>query len=156
MDVTTKPAIISDAVTIGFDLRPGDEAELRASRIQHPAATVVESLLNSEEVFTVHTPDGPTSIWGYARVDETVGIPWMVARPCVKKYLKALVRHSRAFVDYMQARCPVLTNYVDTRHSESISYLRFLGFKFIREVTWGEAQIPFYEFTRIRKETEDV
>ena len=53
----------------------------------------------------------------------------------------------KSFVEIREEK--LLWNIVDKRNTVHLKLLQFLGFKFLRELTYGPNQIPFIEFCRI-------
>lgn len=149
--LSLKIATIDDAVNIGLNLRTQDRDEVMAGRDQHPVSTVVESLLISDETFTVHdSEDGPIAIWGF-RGEDHAAIPWMVSTPEALRHPKEFLIRGYGYLNYMLSKHEVLYNYVDVRNTTAIEWLKRLGFTFIsREEEWGDAKVPFYLFVKTR------
>jgi len=57
------------------------------------------------------------------------------------------VREAKRYVDSREEK--LLWNIADKRNTVHIKLLRFLGFKFLRELTYGPNQLTFIEFCRV-------
>ena len=92
--------------------------------------------------FTV--PNGKTA--GMAGVD-LGGQIWMLCTPAIQEYPITFAREARRFVERQQDK--LLWNVVDKRNTVHLKLLKFLGFKFLREVEFGPNKLSFIEFVRI-------
>ena len=89
-------------------------------------------------------PNGKTA--GMAGVDPG-GQIWMLCTPVIKDYPMTFVREAKRYVDSREEK--LLWNIVDKRNTVHLKLLRFLGFKFLRELTYGPNQLTFIEFCRV-------
>ena len=94
--------------------------------------------------FTV--PDGKTA--GMAGVGEEGDI-WMLCTPDIHRYPITFAREAKRYVDSRTE--PLLWNIVDVRNKAHLKLLKFLGFKFLREVKHGPNNLTFIEFCRVRR-----
>ena len=92
--------------------------------------------------FTV--PNGKTA--GMAGVDPG-GQIWMLCTPAIQEYPITFTREARRFVERQQDK--LLWNVVDKRNTVHLKLLKFLGFKFLREVEFGPNKLSFIEFCRV-------
>ena len=80
-----------------------------------------------------------------------VGFVWLMATPDLQKIGVPFLRECMRVVQLYNDRYLVLSNFVDARNKLHIRWLRWCGFKFInKHKRYGVAQIPFYEFARIK------
>jgi len=91
-------------------------------------------------------PNGKTA--GMAGVGYGGGI-WMLCTPVIYEYPIAFARGAKRFVKSRTE--PLLWNIVDKRNTVHLKLLRFLGFKFLREISFGPNQLPFIEFCRVHR-----
>ena len=124
------------------NLRPDDEREIREG---HGFIPTIHIPLYSQHgdcvYFTV--PNGETA--GIAGVNEN-GAIWMLCTPAIHKYPLTFARESKRFIDSRPE--PLLWNIVDKRNKAHLKLLKFLGFKFLREVTHGPNNLTFIEFVK--------
>jgi len=89
-------------------------------------------------------PNGKTA--GMAGVD-TNGIIWMLCTPAIHEYPITFAREAKRYVESRTE--PLLWNIVDKRNVVHLKLLKFLGFKFLRELKHGPNQLSFIEFCRV-------
>jgi len=64
---------------------------------------------------------------------EGIGVPWLIANPKLNKYKKLLMRYSRKIIKEMLEQFPMIANYVDSRNTVHIHWLKRMGFMFVKE-----------------------
>ena len=67
--------------------------------------------------------------------------------PAILKYPVTFAREAKRYVDSRQEK--LLWNIVDKRNTVHLKLLRFLGFKFLREIEHGPNKLTFIEFCRV-------
>ena len=92
--------------------------------------------------FTV--PSGKTA--GMAGVDPG-GQIWMLCTPAIYDYPIWFARQAKRYVERQPHK--LLWNIVDKRNVAHLKLLKFLGFKFLRELKHGPNQLTFIEFCRV-------
>ena len=125
------------------NLRPEDLREIEEGWGYKALDVLVKSALRNRGVW-FEVPNGETA--GLAGVDEG-GIIWMVTTPAIQKYPVTFARESKRFVESRTE--PLLWNIVDKRNTVHLKLLKFLGFKFLREISHGPTQLTFIEFCRV-------
>jgi len=76
---------------------------------------------------------------------------WMLCTPAILKYPVTFAREAKRYVDSRQEK--LLWNIVDKRNTVHLKLLRFLGFKFLREIEHGPNKLTFIEFCRVFRST---
>jgi hypothetical protein len=152
MKVHVRQSTQSDVEYLCYNLRPEDREEVLASH-----GTTREALQvgfdESEECWTIIVTDTDeiAGIYGLARYDDDVAVPWLLTSPAIKKVWLPFLRGSRKWVEEANKKYPLLTNAVDADYTVAINWLRFVGFTFIKKhEKWGVGNKPFLEFVRIR------
>ena len=92
--------------------------------------------------FTV--PNGKTA--GMAGVDPG-GQIWMLCTPAIHDYPITFAREAKRYVESRTDK--LLWNIVDKRNVVHLKLLKFLGFKFLRELKHGPNNLSFIEFCRV-------
>jgi hypothetical protein len=139
------PATIKAAVEVASNLRPEDRRELEEGHGLNPMVELVQAVKDSSSVyFTV--PNGKTA--GMAGV-ESNGAIWMLTTPAIHEYPITFAREAKRFVESRKE--PLLWNIVDKRNTVHLKLLKFLGFKFLREIYYGPHYLSFIEFCRVCK-----
>ena len=90
-------------------------------------------------------PNGKTA--GMAGVGPN-GEVWMLCTPAIHDYPITFAREAKRFIESRSE--PLLWNIVDKRNIVHLKLLKFLGFKFLREIFHGPKQLTFIEFCRVR------
>ena len=136
------PITLEAAYEVASNLREEDEREIREGHGMIPKIHIPLSTQSGDCVyFTV--PNGETA--GIAGVHKD-GSVWMLCTPAIHKYPLTFAREAKRFVDNRTE--PLLWNIVDKRNTVHLKLLKFLGFKFLREVTHGPNNLTFIEFVK--------
>lgn len=152
MKVHVRQSIQDDVDYLCDNLRPEDRQEVLASHGSTKEALQV-GFDESEECWTIIVKDTGeiAGMYGLARYDDTLGVPWLLTSPAIKKVWLPFLRGSRKWVEEANNKYPLLTNAVDADYTVAINWLRFVGFTFIKKhEKWGVGNKPFLEFVRIR------
>ena len=131
------------AVEVASNLRPDDRREVEEGHGLNPLVELVlEAKKGSSVYFTV--PNGKTA--GMAGVDPG-GLIWMLCTPAILEYPVTFAREAKRYVERQPDK--LLWNVVDKRNTVHLKLLKFLGFKFLREVEFGPNKLSFIEFCRV-------
>jgi hypothetical protein len=152
MKVHVRQSTQDDVEYLCDNLRPEDREEVLASHGSTREALQV-GFDESEECWTITVKDTGeiAGIYGLARYDDDVAVPWLLTTPAIKKVWLPFLRGSRKWVEEANQKYPLLTNAVDADYTVAINWLRFVGFTFIKKhEKWGVGNKPFLEFVRIR------
>ena len=137
------PITLEAAAEVAFNLRPDDRREVEEGHGVDPLVELVKAAQKGSSVyFTV--PNGKTA--GMAGVDPG-GQIWMLCTPAILEYPTTFVRESKRYVERQPDK--LLWNVVDKRNTVHLKLLKFLGFKFLREVEFGPNKLSFIEFCRV-------
>ena len=132
------------AMEVASNLRPDDYREVTEGHGHNP----FYSLLTGASVGYSGAWLTPDNKWGAAfGIGPENGI-WMLCTPEIHKHPMSFARKCKRFIDSRPEK--VLWNIVDKRNTTHLKLLRFLGFKFLREVTYGPNNLTFIEFCRVR------
>ena len=137
------PITLEAALEVASNLRPEDRREVEEGHGYDP---IEYAKFISQEGSTVYftVPNGKTA--GMAGVS-TEGAIWMICTPVIKEYPHTFARESKRFVESRTE--PLLWNVADRRNIVHLKLLKFLGFKFLRELKYGPNQLTFIEFCRV-------
>ena len=133
------------AMEVASNLRPEDRRELEEGHGLDPIEYFKELACDPSCVYFV-VPNGKTA--GMAGVD-TNGAIWMMCTPAIHEYPLTFAREAKRYVESRTE--PLLWNIVDKRNTVHLKLLKFLGFKFLRELKHGPNQLSFIEFCRVRR-----
>lgn len=149
-----REARMADAFDLASRLRQADKDEVRAAAGLLPVAALHEGILTSDPCHTMCKASGEVvAVFGVAPQPEPLlGGVWMLASPGLEDLQRPFLRKCRDWVDELNARYPILFNYVDARNTLHIKWLRWCGFTFINlHEAYGFERKPFYEFVRIKR-----
>ena len=126
------------------NLRQEDRREVVEGHGHNPLMSIP---LASQRGFCVSftVPNGKTA--GVAGIANGNCI-WMLTTPAIHEYPLTFAREAKRFIESRPE--PYLWNIVDKRNTVHLKLLQFLGFKFLREVTYGPNNLTFIEFIRVR------
>ena len=138
------------AKEVASNLRLEDRREVEEGHGIDATEALLEDVQKPSCVyFTV--PNGKTA--GMAGVDPG-GQIWMLCTPAIQEYPITFAREARRFVERQQDK--LLWNVVDKRNTVHLKLLKFLGFKFLREVEFGPNKLSFIEFCRVRTSSRSI
>ena len=141
---TTLPCTLEAALEVASNLRPEDRREIEEGHGLDPKVILTEAV---DDDFCVYftAPNGRTAGMGGIYND---GIIWMVTTPVIHDYPIAFVKEAKLVL--ASRREPILGNIVDKRNTVHLRLLKYLGFKFLREIRHGPNNLSFIEFCRVR------
>ncbi len=125
--INVVPATMAHAEAI--DLRPGDAREIAAHgvtkadglRISLERALWADAYLIDGEVGAILGIGMSSLLGGHAT-------PWLITGRPVDRCRKAFLRLTRARIEELKRRHPVLVNWVHADYAQSLRWLRWLGF----------------------------
>ena len=131
------------AKEVASNLRPEDRREVEEGHGVDSTLALIDAVQKPSCVyFTV--PNGKTA--GMAGVDPG-GRIWMLCTPVIYDYPLSFAREAKRFVERREEK--LLWNIVDKRNEVHLKLLKFLGFKFLREIKYGPNNLSFIEFCRV-------
>ena len=131
------------AFEVASNLLPEDHREVEEGHGYDPKVILPLAYDMGDSVY-FRVPNGDLA--GIAGVHDK-GRIWMLCTPAILKYPVTFAREAKRYVDSRQEK--LLWNVVDIRNTVHIKLLRFLGFKFLRELEYGPNKLTFIEFCRI-------
>ena len=131
------------ALEVASNLLPEDRKEVEEGHGHDPKIVIPLASKTGDSVY-FKVPNG--EIAGAAGVSKK-GQIWMLCTPAILKYPHTFARESKRYVESRQEK--LLWNIVDKRNKVHIKLLRFLGFKFLREIPHGPNNLTFIEFCRV-------
>lgn len=151
MHTTIRAARLEDIEPVASAMRLRDVEEVRAATGLDPHAALRHCLDGDGLFWTLLDESGPYAIYGVSHVALDVGSPWYLATDRMYRHKRFFLRATPIFVRHMLDRFPVLMNYVDFRHGDSVRWLHFAGFTFDKIIPdFGYERRPFIRFTKVR------
>lgn len=140
----------NDVEPVARAMRVRDVEEIRAASGQTPHAALQEALEVSTYAWAVCDDTGPFALFGVSPFVGDAGSPWMLATGRVKFHKRIFIEDAPHYIQLMQDRYPILLNYVDARHIDSLRWLRRMGFRFTGfSPTYGFERRPFFQFSKV-------
>ena len=137
------PITLEAATEVASNLRPEDRREVEEGHGVNPMEHLT-SVAQSSSCVYFEVPNGKTA--GMAGVDPG-GQIWMLCTPAIHEYPLTFAREAKRYVESRNEK--LLWNIVDKRNIVHLKLLRFLGFKFLRELKYGPNKLTFIEFCRV-------
>ena len=138
------PATLEAALAVASNLLPEDRMEVIEGHGHDPENAMVVNMHNTDSVY-FKVPNG--DIAGMAGVSSE-GQIWMLCTPAILNYPHTFAREAKRYIDSREEK--LLWNIVDKRNRVHLKLLKFLGFKFLRELKHGPNNLSFIEFCRVR------
>ena len=135
------------AFEVASNLLPEDRREVEEGHGYDPTVILPSTYDMGDSVY-FRVPNGELA--GIAGVHDK-GQIWMLCTPAILKYPVTFAREAKRYVASRQEK--LLWNIVDKRNIVHLKLLRFLGFKFLRELKHGPNQLTFIEFCRVFRST---
>ncbi len=131
------------AYEVASNLLPEDHREVEEGHGHDPKVILPLAYDMGDSVY-FRVPNGELA--GIAGVHGE-GQIWMLCTPAIFKYPMTFAREAKRYVESRQEK--LLWNIADKRNRVHLKLLKFLGFKFLRELKHGPNQITFIEFCRV-------
>lgn len=148
-----RPSTWDDVCYVSDFMRPEDIEECEAGGLTHFDA-LGRSFDRAIVAYTLVTPHGdPAAILGVSKSPyQGMGVVWMLGTDAIKRHKIQFLRNSRPFLErlYEETGHEAYYNYTYAKNDLHHSWLRWLGFTFIREVSLPPYDQPFYEFVRLK------
>ena len=138
------------AIDVASNLREDDYREVYEGHGHYPLFYLPFAAFNGDTVW-FEVPNGKTA--GMAGVNEG-GKVWMLCTPAIHEFPLTFAREAKRFIESREEK--LLWNIVDKRNTAHLKLLKFLGFKFLRELENGPNKLTFIEFCRVRTSNHAV
>ena len=149
-----KKATYENTIDMSTRLRPCDEREVFAASGMKGPEAVSRGVAASEEAWIVEHEGEAFCVFGVVRLNDTIGIPWLLATKTVYKdeCKNFLLLRTKEWVARIMGDYKVLLNYVDARNKQAIRWLEWAGFRLERPRPYGFKRLPFHKFTLKRSD----
>ena len=152
MALDIRPAEGVDIDIIACDMRPADLAEIAAAGTADPFEALFNSMeLSMPSCYTITTDGLPIAMFGTARVELIPDFAsiWLLGTEEIERHPKSFLRLCKKKLPQYIAPYDMLFNVMDVRNTLHVKFVKWLGFTFIRERSFGPEGLPFYEFALI-------
>lgn len=133
---------------IADNMREADRIEVMASHGHTPMEALQAGLKRTGFTTIVTVNDEPCVMFGLVRLDllSCEGTPWLLGTENALKYRREFLIQTPKVIAEMLTICPKLVNYVHSKNTVSIRWLRKLGFILEEPVPYGVAGELFHRF----------
>ena len=138
------PVTMEAAVEVASNLRPDDYREVWEGHGHFPRWYIPFAAFDGDTVYFLHLT---------ARLPDQLVYMKVVKSGCyaLQSYINTpltFAREAKRFIESREEK--LLWNIVDKRNTAHLKLLKFLGFKFLRELEHGPNKLTFIEFCRVR------
>lgn len=116
----------------GLVLRDADIEEIRASSRMNPEEALAFSLRTSSEAYLIMDDDTVIGACGVAPW-ENIHSPWMLAADALNEKPMVFLRTAKPLVNWWRDRYTNLANFVHSKNTVSIKWLKWLGFRVLED-----------------------
>ncbi len=134
-------------------LRQSDQAELIAAYGLSPVEALLISVAESKQAWAIlfdGAIEGVAGVTEYRRnlCKRPAGIPWLLATDKFTEFRISLAKEAKRHLNSLAERYSYLFNYVDSRNTTSIIWLKWLGFTVDEKELYyfHDPKVPFYLF----------
>jgi hypothetical protein len=129
-------------------MREADKNEVMASSGCNPFDALSRSMLSSDKCWTGVIGGRPSFMFGVTPISllAGAGAPWMLGTDDVLSVRREFLKRTKGYVAQMWLMFPVLKNFVDARNTESIRWLKWIGFEVMESIPYGIHGELFHPF----------
>lgn len=144
-------ATTEDAVSLAPRLREADLAEIAAASGSDPLEALKAGVAISVPPVSIVNEDDLVIAMGGAIPCDDTGVVWLLASNDIYAHKFEFLRQSKAWVELLQDRYPVLWNCVDVRNTLHTRWLAWCGFELEPWIEdYNGSGHPFIQFERKR------
>ena len=139
---------------LSMELREIDKKEGWAALGLDPQAARLASLnATTDGLWVIVERDEIVGVFGIAPLGNRQGCPWLVGTDQLTKLGTRFLRGCKMWMSMVTPYYDLLTNYVAAENTDTIRWLRWLGFTIIPErVTLHDPEVEFVQFYLAGKE----
>lgn len=136
------------AVSMAPHVREIEAREIEDSHGFTPEAALLWELQRSASAWTWLVDGEPACMFGIVPPVSVLcpAASWLLSTPMIEGHVHAFGRASRAILAELLERYPQITGMVDSRHVQSVRWLKWLGAQVGEPQPWGIAGARFHRF----------
>lgn len=140
---------VEDIALILPDVRQADIDEIRDSLGVSIGCALYDGITSSLNAKKIVIDGRVVAVFGDAVYSllGSVGVPWLISTVHVERHARAFLKVCKPEVQAMLTRHQHLMNYVDTRNTAAIRWLKWLGFNFEPAAPYGVRRVLSHRFT---------
>jgi hypothetical protein len=130
------------------NLAKADLAELWAMERRDPVTSMMSAWRRGRETWALLSDDTVVAMYGVIDVSlvSDGGRPWNFSCQDVGKYAKSFIKESVRIEKEWADKYSFLTNYVDSRHTKAVRWIKWLGYTLDNPIPIGPEKVPFFRF----------
>lgn len=134
--------------SIAADMRQADADEVWASNHHTPLESLMKGWELSDLSTVIMGDNEPLVMIGLVKRDMLTGsgVIWMLGANRALNYKKEFFRQTKPVIDEMLTICPRLCNMVHSKNTNSIQWLKWLGFTIDEPIPHGPDDELFHRF----------
>lgn len=145
------PAEPAHASSIAPRLREADLNEIQAATGKPPEAALLSSIAASSVATAIIIDGVPEGLFGVVEINPLVGVVWAVGTDGMVRLHRRFYTEGKSWLAELHVRWPVLINYIDTRNTVHLRWLKRMGAEFLSiEPQYGYERRPFVLFRHVR------
>jgi hypothetical protein len=130
-----------------LDLREADKKEANALSGLPWELTLYLTIAHSKYTYVGIYNENIECVFGLIELENKVASPWFVTTDKFNSFGLTFAKESKKLFKEWLNEYPILTNYVSSDHTESINWLKWLGFKIDEmPIRFADPNINFYKF----------
>ena len=137
---------------IAKSIREADLLEILAAGSNSPYDSLWDGHRMSNPGYTFIVDNKPVCMFGVVPFEDNPrwGTIWMLGTDDITdKYSFQFLRWSKRFLPTLMEPYEMVCNIVDARNTVHIRWIKWMGFKFIRQVVFGPENRLFWEFAEV-------
>lgn len=148
-----RKAKAGDGTSLAPRLRKVDLKEVKACSTEDPAKLLEDTIkIYGAFTYVIEVNGLVIGIFGVVPHSDIAGIIWMLGSDDIVKVKIPFLRNCKFWVEAFSDLYPILFNVVSKENELHISWLKWLGFKFINEYKeYGLNKEPFIEFIKVKR-----
>mgnify|MGYP003132191626 CR=1 FL=1 len=150
--ISFRKSTVEDAKYIAMNLRKADIRELEALGVDNKYKQLKDAACLGGGCFTGMLYDTPATMFGVVPIQEGIGSIWLLGTNSITDRVPiGFLKYSRKLLPVLMEPYNLVGNLVHKENKVHIKWLEWLGFTFIREVTYGPKNEQFIEFAKIKE-----
>lgn len=147
-DVTLRDAEYSDIKDMAPNMRRGEVDEIWAAHHFTPEEALVYSFSVSMEIYSAVFMGKVVAMFGIVprSLVDNHALVWLLTTDGVEKMPIRFLRLSRKVIRFFHMRYKTLYNFVDSRNSQCLNWIRWSGGKVFEAQPYGVEKMPFNRF----------
>ena len=151
--VSVRPSVHADALHIGNNMRQADRDEMFALLGETNMVKVVTRQITScTECYTILKNDRPIAVFGLCEMEMGIASIGLLSTDELLSIKLKFMRQCKKWVKSFNADYNLLFNVVGCENLLHVTWLKWLGFTFLRRIPGhGKSGEDFYEFARLKE-----